>query len=651
MIAACLLLVLATLSGTLLTLVYDRNAPLLARLSIGTSTGLALLAMVGYLLALRFGLDGRSMALSAVVMLAPWLLLLRVDIRETATKSLHLAAEAARSALRFHRARTAGYLLFYLGLAILLGVAFAHAAYATSDGIYTADHNDLGDLPLHMQVISSFAQGQNFPAQDPTFSGVRFAYPFLVDLLTAMLMKCGADLLAAMWIQEVVLSLALIGMLRYWTVLLTRDRLAALIAPLLVLFSGGLGWAWILQDLHESSSGLIPLLGNLPHEHEYTIMDGGGILRWGNSLTTLFIPQRSILFGVPLALVVFCQWWRTIDADGAVPAKLLNRRMLAAGFFAGLLPLVHAHSFLVVMATGACLAILFPSRWRQWVLFFGAAAVVALPQVLWLAGGVKVQSYLGWQLGWDHGAFNPVQFWLANTGLVIPLLIIVFFWKIPGLVLPKKLLWFYIPFALCFVVPNLMKLAPWIWDNIKVLLYWYVASAPLVALLLARGLRQPGTWRWLSAGALASLLLAGALDIWRIVDSQTEYREFFPAGVVIAGEISQAAMPHAIVLHAPTFNSPVFLTGRRSLLGYPGWMWSRGLDGAQRLADIRRMYAGEADAVSLLRNYHVDYVLVGPEELSSMNVNLPFWSRFPQVASAGPYHLFKISGQDVSWEK
>ena len=95
----------------------------------------------------------------------------------------------------------------------------------------------------------------------------------------------------------------------------------------------------------------------------------------------------------------------------------------------------------------------------------------------------------------------------------------------------------------------------------------------------------------------------------------------------------------------------MFLTGRRSLLGYPGWTWSRGLDDAQRQADIKRIYSGEADAVSLLQSYHVDYVLVGPEELSSLNVNLPFWSRFPQVAKAGPDHLFKITTQEVRFEK
>ena len=648
MSAAILLLVLATLSGTLLTRFYDRSAPLLSRLAMGASTGLPLFAMIGYLLALAFGLGTASITLTAICVLLPGLFLFATDFRESAAADLNAAGEAGLSALRAHRARTAGCVLFYAALTLLLAVLFARAAYATPDGIYTGDRNDLGDLPLHMQVISSFAQGQNFPPQDPTFAGVRFAYPFLVDLLTAMLVKAGAGLLGAMWIQEVLSALALVGMLYYFTVLLTQDRIAGHIAPLLVLFSGGLGWAWILQDLHESSSGLVPLLGKLPHD--YTIMDGGGILRWGNSLTTLFIPQRSILFGLPLALVIFCQWWRAIDDDETeerTTALFADRRMLAAGFFAGLLPLVHAHTFLVVMAVGACLAVIFRSLWRGWILFFGVAVLLALPQVLWLAGGVHAESYFGWQPGWDHGTFNPAQFWLANTGIFIPLLVVFFFWKVPGLEVSKKLALFYLPFVFCFVVPNLVKLAPWIWDNIKVLFYWYVASVPLVAYLLAYGLREKTKWRWISAAALASLLLAGALDIWRIVDEQTAFQEFLPSGVMMSDEISQQTAPHDLVLHAPIYNSPVFLTGRRSLLGYAGWMWSRGLNSAERQEEIKRIYSGAPDALSLLRRYRVDYVLIGPEEVTSLGVNQAFWSRFPRVAVAGPYQLFRVSNQEV----
>jgi hypothetical protein len=646
MLAAGLLLVMATLSGTLLTFLYDRSAPFPARMCMGAATGLALLATTGFLFTVWLGLGPASLALSLAVMGLPFLLLAGQQRRELILGSIGSAWRTAVSAGRKPDRKTITYVVYYGVIAIILSAVFSRAVYQTPDGIFTGVRNNLGDLTLHLQIISSFAQGNNFPPEDPTHAGVRFAYPFLADFLTALLARAGGEVIGAMWLQNMVLALAMAGLMHYWTLLLTRDRLAALIASALVLLSGGLGWAWIFQDLHNSPSGLIPLLQHLPHE--YTIMDTGGILRWGNSLTTLFVPQRSILFGMPLAIAIFCLWWKAfpdVPQDGNQDSAS-QRPMLAAGLFAGLLPLIHAHTFLVVMGVAACLALLsIPSSgWKKWSVFF-SSAVIALPQLIWLgrSGGVKLSKYVAWQPGWDHGHLNPVLFWLVNTGLFIPLLLLALTWRRPEYATPTRLLRFYLPFLLCFIVPNLVKVSPWIWDNIKVLFWWYVASTPVVALLLARGLRSRPKIRWLAAGALASLVLAGALDLLLVVTGTNEYREFDPSAIAVAKLISDRASPRAVVLHAPSFTSPVLLTGRRSLLGYPGWVWSRGLDVAQRQAEIARMYQGAPDAQELLRRYKVEYVLIGPDEFLTMRPNLEFWSRYSLLQQIGGYRLYRTN--------
>src|SRR5262245_7440126 len=128
------------------------------------------------------------------------------------------------------------------------------------------------------------------------------------------------------------------------------------------------------------------------------------------------------------------------------------------------------------------------------------------------------------------------------------------------------------------------------------------------------------------------MLLAGGLDVLRVLSGVTEYREFDPPGIAIANAISSRAAPGAVVLRAPTYNSPVFRTGLRSLLGYPGWMWSRGLDYSQRSLEIERIYSGKPDADALLRRYGVEYALVGPDELASFRVNAQFWKQHTTVA-------------------
>jgi hypothetical protein len=677
MFAACLLLAIAIFGGTLLTFLFDRNAPRGARLCMGACIGMVLMATVGFLLALVLGLGAASITLSAVILLLPGLLLVNPERRAVIQSAMRSPTSSAQ------RSSTAGigYLAFYLAIAILLAMVFNRAAFERSDGIYTGVMNNLGDLPLHLQIINSFAQGHNLPPEDPTFAGVRFAYPFMVDFFAAMLVRAGAGVIFAMWLQNMVMAMALVGLLHYWTVLLTRNRLAGVIAPLLVLFSGGMGW-WLLFS-ESSSDGFFAMLGSL--QHDYTIVPNS-ILRWGNSLTTLFVPQRSILFGMPLAITIFCQWWlavsqqEDIQAFSAPPASSFEqpnvantkptksrkktsrkaaalpqpdppsfylRRMLAAGLCAGLLPLIHAHTFLVVMAAAACLALIFRSRWRSWLYFFVVALVVSAPEILWLAntGGVNARSYLGWQPGWDHDTHNVIWFWFVNTGLFIPLLIIALAWRRGALKLPKRVIWFYVPFIFCFLIPNLIKVAPWVWDNIKVLFLWYVASAPLVAWVLAKWWQQRSFVRWLAPLVLATLLLAGALDVLRVVSEASEYQEFDAQGIAVASLISAQTSPRSLVLHTPTYNSPVFLTGRRSLLGYPGWMWSRGLDYSERSADIQRIYLGVPEADTLLQKYHVDYVLVGPMELASFKVNEQFWSKYKPLSQAGAYRIYKIRDQ------
>ena len=118
--------------------------------------------------------------------------------------------------------------------------------------------------------------------------------------------------------------------------------------------------------------------------------------------------------------------------------------MLAAGFVAGLLPLVHAHSFVAVMGVGACLALINFKRWREWLIFLVTASVIALPQLLWSTHGsaVKTSAFIGFQFGWDSGDENFFWFWFKNTGLFIPLLIAALLWKRDNYLVSRRLLFF-----------------------------------------------------------------------------------------------------------------------------------------------------------------------------------------------------------------
>ena len=78
-------------------------------------------------------------------------------------------------------------------------------------------------------------------------------------------------------------------------------------------------------------------------------------------------------------------------------------------------------------------------------------------------------------------------------------------------------------------------------------------------------------------------------------------------------------------------------------MGYPGHIWTHGIDSGSREAEIKKIYAGAPDAPALLRKYGVDYVVVDPQERSVMAVNDAFFSRYREVATVGEYHLYKVT--------
>ncbi len=693
MIISLALVLLATAGGTLATYLYDDDAPFGARLCSGACIGIATLGLVGFIFAAFIGLTPLTILLTLGVLVLPAFSLRQTNRRNDVQRDLRATYRAVRQGLFHPRRLPLGYIVFYLIVAVILWHAFQRAMIDLPEGIYTGVRNNLGDLPFHLSVITSFAYGNNFLPEDPTYAGVRFTYPFLTDFVSAIFVRCGASLRQSMFIENFVVGLAFVGVVHRWALAMLRNRLAAILTPILVLLNGGLGWVMVWKEVSQSKNSFTGILSNLPPS--LTIIQDT-TWRWGNALSTLLIPQRGFLLGLPLAIIVFTQWWLSDDKAGerdsgekgkgergkgkegknrkkqkngqvgkstAASSRgfalfpfspvspfsnipLSMKRMMAAGIVAGLLPLVHAHSFVVVMAVGACLALL-QRRWRPWLVFFIAASLIALPQMWWSThnSAVDASKFFEWQYGWDRGKEDAIWFWFKNAGLFIPLTLAALIWKDKEPLVSHRLSIFFLPFTLCFIIPNVLKMAPWIWDNIKVLFYWWLASAPLVALLLARFWQQGKVKRVIAIILFACVTAAGAWDVAGIVVRSSKYQIFDASGVKFAQLIKENTEPRALMIHAPTYNHPVFLTGRKSLMGYPGHIWTHGLDYTARESEIRRVYAGAPDAGAILRKYGVAYAVVSPLERNLMNVNDQFFSEFELIGEAGEYRLYKIAAR------
>src|SRR5215216_2482494 len=639
MIASLLLALLVTSSGTIATYLYDENASFGARLCAGAALGLATLGLVSFVVASFIGLSGMAVLFSAAISCSPLALLTDAATLKRLKQDLAGSSNFTRQLVRLDLTAI-GYFLFYAVAAIVLWKVFARAVIDDNTGLSTGLLNNFGDLPFHLSVITSFAFGNNFPPEDPTYAGIRFTYPFISDFVSAVFVRCGADLRESMFIENIILGIAFIGLLHRWASVMLRDKLAAIITPLIVILNGGFGWTLLFEKAGTNEGGLWGVLMDLPPS--FTVIPET-TWRWGNAVSALLVPQRGFLMGLPLATIAFTQWWlatsdKSKPAEPVVTGKktraserqkreeiqpsrfsLNTRRMIAAGVAAGLLPLVHAHSFVV-------------------------ASAIAIPQLLWstIHSAVDAGSFFAWEVGWDHGQENPIWFWFKNTGIFIPLIFVAVLSKRDEYVVPRRLLLFYLPFTLCFIVPNVLKMAPWIWDNVKVLYYWWVASAPIVALLLAKLWREGRIRRVIAVLLFVCVTLAGALDVAGIAMRSVKYQVFDAAGLRFAEFVKQQTEPRSLIIHAPVHNTPVFLTGRRSLMGYPGHIWTHGLDFMQRESEIKRIYLGGPGADQLIRNYGIEYAVVGPQEKIVTQVNDLFFSRFEKVGEVGEYTLYKI---------
>jgi hypothetical protein len=345
------------------------------------------------------------------------------------------------------------------------------------------------------------------------------------------------------------------------------------------------------------------------------------------------MPQRSLLLGLPVLMWVGWLFWRMIGLERG-PAR--DRLAMGAGVLTGALVLGHTYAALVAGAAGLCLTFLFWEP-RSWARYLAVSIATALPQMLWLSRSLHAGGFFGWSPGWDHGNTPVWIFWLKNGGLVLPLLV---WWLSQATPAQRR---FCVPFLLLLVGANLFRLAPWIWDNIKVLFPAFLFIVPGVAAVVARISRQGALGIAMAGLLMVGLCLSGGLDVWRIVTQAGELREFTADEVWFAGEVAKVAQDRpAVVLHAMNYDSSIYLSGCLSVEGYNGHMWSRGLDPGTREQDIRTIYAGAPSAPALLSQYHVDFIADTPQEQETYQVNEAFLSQFKVLVDGRGCRLYQV---------
>ncbi len=513
--------------------------------------------------------------------------------------------------------------------------------YFTSDaGVFAGSRTVWADWPAHLTYINVFANLQisQWFTQNPLFLGGNFNYPFASSLISGMLMRLGVSQVNSLIVPSFLASMFLVVSLVKLLSLYTSSSKRLLLATSLVFFSGGFGVIFIINKVIHSDSSIDSLLQT---GFEFTL-NAKDHIHFGNFLFTEFIPQRAMLLGLPICLILsylLVKWYRRDFSD----SKFWHLSLF--GFAFGCLPFIHLHSLLTIAILLVTFFIFKPQNIKSFIKM-GLGSLI--PLSLWYyfifrhsSNNNSLRVFLGWYAG--HDKVNLFYFWFINLGLFLPIALYGTF--------QRKLYRDPLVFTgwILFVLGNTVQFQPWLWDNMKIFTYSYIFLVPAVLPIFDQVHSLSGVKSKLLSGLIiVTLLASGALESLRLLVGRREpYLMLSRSDMMLASEFNEISSPDDIVLTSDRhLNWVPTLTGRRILMGYRGWLWSYGINYDDRERDMKKMFQGLDPTLELFNQYDIDFVAIGPEELTNWNANLDFFETqrrdaFELVLQNESYRVFK----------
>jgi hypothetical protein len=555
-------------------------------------------------------------------------------------------------------------------LVVILFVIIAyfnfHSIYEDKDGNIWGIANSWADYALHIGIINSFALRDNFPPIYPNLAATPMRYPFMLDFLSAILVKEGIPITFAITVPNLLMLFSLVTFAFAFVRKFAFSEKIAAIAIILFFINGNMGLLQFVDDFnHSSDKGAF--MEHLPKVYthlEDTANNVGHMnIRFMNLTYSVFIPQRTALMGFSLVLLVFIILYKILEGKGEKLDYLL------AGILTALLPMVHATSFGIagLVAGIVFLVDIFRNQNKagRWLIFAIPLIIIALPQLIFINEQPRVPGFFGPQVGWVSKAATYMQFvkfWWDNAGLTLALgLLGIFFLK-------RNQLLFLLPFAGIFIFANLIRMQPWDWDNIKILMFWYFALCILAAIFVSRAFDfLIDLKRWLKslkigkkmplAPKIIAFFLGAMIASWVLLCIASGLLTFYAwagSGAVMwsakdiemANWINANTEKTAVFLIAGKHNHIAYtLAGRQALAGYDGHLWSHGLDYFQQASATREIYAS-AD-VETAKKWGVNYIYLGPVEINEWGANLQLFEynqNFKEVYfnSDTGVHIFRV---------
>jgi hypothetical protein len=357
---------------------------------------------------------------------------------------------------------------------------------------------------------------------------------------------------------------------------------------------------------------------------------------FGPVMSMSFVHQQTFIFGFSAFLILIL----LID-------KLQNKfnwKIASVGIIIlGFMPMAHMHSFIAIVIY-AFFSFVFAYKNRQTnyqkniLKVFVPGFILALPSIYFLTAsqngstGSSLRFHLGWMVERGIGSANFVteagrslfsldylSFLFTNFGLIIPIVLAVFVYFVIKYRTSydqtlRNLYPYLLASVIIFALINLIQFQTWDYDNNKLLAYSLFFASPLVFWILGNVGKNRIIIKQILIGIiLASFIFSGLVDIvFRLnVKRNSLYQIFSKDSVLVAEYIKDKIQEDDLILTSLFHtNFVVSLSGRQILVGYAGWLWSRGINYQSREKAIKDFYALPSRESSLLKEYNIKYILL-----------------------------------------
>jgi hypothetical protein len=511
--------------------------------------------------------------------------------------------------------------------AAFVGLVLDSSLWHPTPGGVSAGGSNWSDLGVHLSIAQSLNAG-NFPPQVPYFAGAPLVYHWFADFHAAIAAKAaGMFAVPVFVISSAILTGALALLVHGLARTLLRGpavRRAAVLAMVLVVFGGGLGWIRLVGDVSTGVGDPIALVSGNSYDNSWYDAAGNREPMWPlfripSVMGTGLLVHRATTLGLPILVGAVLQLVAGLPTRRARRAGWRDRPLLIllAGVLGALLAPFHFFFFPAFGAL-ALLYVLIGGRLfdrnaaRNAALLLAPyllAAPFVLAPLLNASGSGALKVTLGWESApLTDGPAAVAFFYITNLGVPFVLGLAALFTR------DLKARAFLGAWAgVLFLIPNVMQVSDVGFDMNKYFQAMWIAIALLAAWLIRR-------WPWPAIAVVLLLSVPSPLLIaaYTAVDRQ---QVLDLNGIAEANWIAANTPERSVFVTDGWLNSPTDPAGRLRLLTYTPYIANLGFDPDERQAQVHEIYcAGDIGrTVALMRQLGATYLEDGgrPEDCAT----------------------------------